>query len=180
MPIVSGDIDYYYSIKTAGAGDTTAQGDPDESLGTNISTTQIPDATLHALFDIVTGDENAASDIEYRCIFVRNNHGSLTLQGAVVWVVSQVAGGTSIAIGLDTTAISDADDTADQALTVANESTAPAGVTFSTPTTKGTGLVIGDLDPDEVKAIWIRRTAANTSALNNDGATLRVEGDTAE
>ncbi len=55
----------------------------------------------------------------------------------------------------------------------------PAGITFSAPTTKGTGLNLGSLNAGQVRAIWIRRTAANTVAVSNDGATIRVEGDTA-
>lgn len=43
---------------------------------------------------MVTGDENAASDVEYRCIFVHNNHATLTLQGVVVWLSAEVAGGS--------------------------------------------------------------------------------------
>jgi hypothetical protein len=62
---------------------------------------------------------------------------------------------------------------------VANESTAPASQTFTAPTTKGTGLAIGNIPAGSVAAIWVRRTAANTVAVNNDGVTIRCEGDTA-
>ena len=53
-------------------------------------------------------------------------------------------------------------------------------MTFSSPTSVGSGLSIGDLSPGTVKAIWIKRTAANTAAKNNDGVTLSIIGDTAE
>ena len=179
MPIVTGDILYKYSVAAA-AGNTTA-GTAAGSLGDQISTTQIADATLNALFDDVTGDENAASEAEYRCIFVHNAHASLTLQSAVVWLSAEVAGGASIAIAIDDIAASAIGSGSAQADTVADENTAPGtGVgAFSSPTTKGAGLALGNLGPGQCRAVWVRRTAANSAALNNDGVTLRVEGDTA-
>jgi len=177
MAITATDILYKFSVAAA-AGNTTA-GTAAGSLGDQISTTQITDATLHNLFDLITGDENAASDVEYRCIFVHNNHGTLTWENVVVWLSAEVAGGAVAAISVDTTAASAIGSGSAQAKTVADESTAPATQTFSAPTTKGTGLSIGNLAAGECRAIWVRRTAANTSAVNNDGVTVRCEGDTA-
>ena len=176
MPITASDIQFRLSVKTGSAGDTTA-GTPAGSLGKYASTTQVG-AAINDLFDDVSGDENAASDVEYRCIFVYNAHATLTLLGTVVWLSAEVGGGTTIAIAVDGVAASDIDAAPAQADEVANENTAPSGESFSAPTTKATGLSIGDLAPDQVRAIWIRRTAANTGAVNNDGATIRVEGDT--
>jgi hypothetical protein len=143
--------------------------------------TQITDNTLNNLFDDITGDENAASDVEYRCVFVHNAHASLTLQNAVIWLQSEVAGGASIAIAIDDIAASAIGSSSAQADEVANEDTAPGtGVgSFSSPTSKGTGLSLGSIPAGQCRAFWVRRTAANTSAVNNDGVTLRVEGDTA-
>lgn len=177
MAIASTDILYKLSV-TTGPGNSTA-GTPATSLGEFASTTQVTDATLHNLFDVVTGDENAASDVEYRCIFVHNAHATLTLQGAVVWLSAEVANGAAAAISVDATAASAVGSAAAQAKEVVDESTAPATQTFTSPTTKGTGLSIGDLPAGQVRGIWVRRTAANSAALNNDGVTLRVEGDTA-
>lgn len=180
MAIAETDIIYRLSTTSGSAGDTTAQADPNASLGRYISTTEMNLGTpLNNLFDDITGDENAASDVEYRCIFVLNNHPTLTLQSAVMWVNSQVAGGASIAIGLDPAGNVAKGSASAQAAQAASEGAAPAGVTFSTPTLKGDGLSIGNLAPGTCRAIWLRRTAANSAALNNDGATLRVEGDTA-
>jgi hypothetical protein len=146
-------------------------------LGKYASTTQVGTA-INDLFDDVSGDENAASDVEYRCIFVYNAHATLTWLGVVVWLSAETAGGANIAIAVDGIAASDIDAAPAQADQVANENTAPSGETFSSPTTKGAGLSIGDLTPDQVRAIWVRRTATNSAALNNDGATIRAEGDT--
>lgn len=178
MPIASSDIKMKLSIKTGSAGNSQAQGDPNASLGKYISTTEITDATLNNLFDDISGDENAASDVEYRCIFIHNAHASLTLQSPKVWIASQVSNGADMAIGIDTTAASAIGNTSAQALEVANEGTAPAGVTFSSPTDKASGLSLGNLPNGQCRAVWIRRTAQNNAALNNDGGSLSVEGDT--
>jgi hypothetical protein len=177
MAITATDILFKFSVAAA-AGDTTA-GTAAGSLGDQISTTQIIDATLHNLFDQITGDENAASDVEYRCIFVHNNHGSLTWENVVVWLSAEVAGGASAAISVDTTGVTPKGQASAQAKTVADESTAPATQTFSSPTTKATGLAIGNIPAGSVQAIWVRRSATNSAAVNNDGVTIRCEGDTA-
>ena len=177
MAITATDILYKFSV-TAAAGDTTA-GTAAGSLGDQISTTQITDATLHNLFDVVTGDENAASDVEYRCIFVHNNHATLTWENVVVWLSSETAGGAVAAISVDTTGVTPKGQASAQAKSVADESTAPATQTFTAPTTKGTGLSIGNIPAGSVQAIWVRRSAANTAAVDTDGVVIRCEGDTA-
>jgi len=176
MPIAATDILLKFSV-VAAAGNTTA-GTAAGSLGDQISTTQITDATLGNLFDDITGDENAASEAEYRGIFVHNNHATLTYLSPVVWISAEVAGGAVAALSVDTTAASVIASASPQMKQIADENTAPATQTFSAPTTKATGLALGDIPPGQCKGIWIRRTAANTAAVSNDGATIRVEGDT--
>lgn len=124
------------------------------------------------LFDDVDSSETAAGDTEYRCVYIHNNHGSLTLQNPVVWISSNTSG-NRIAIGVAAAGVN-ATETA-----VANESTAPASVTFSQPTTKGAGLALGSIPAGQHRAIWLRRTVAAAAAAAADAYTLRVEGDTA-
>lgn len=179
MPIVDTDLHLNLSVKTGTAGDQTA-GTPAGSLGKYISTTQLSGTALNNLFDDVSGAENAASDVEYRCIFVKNNHATLTAQGVVIWLQNQVAGGASLDIALDNIAVSAKGSASAQAAEITDENTAPTGVgAFSAAATLGAALVIGDLTPGQVKAVWARRTAANTAAINNDGVTFQVECDTA-
>ena len=179
MAISATDILFKLSIKTGTAGNQNAQANVNESLGKYISTTEIVDATLNNLFDDVSGDENAASDVEYRCIFVHNAHATLAWQGVVCWMSAEITGGANAAISIDTTVASPIGQATAQALEVADEDTAPAGLTFSAPTTKATGLSIGDLAAGNCRAIWVRRSATNSAALDNDGVTVRCEGDTA-
>lgn len=175
--IVPSDILFKYST-TAGSAGNTLSGAASTSLGKYISTTTIADATANALFDDVSGSENAASTVDYRCVFVHNSNASNTLENAVVYLSAETAGGTSIAVGADTTAASAIGSASAQGLTVANETTAPSGVSFSSPTTAGTGVSLGNIPVGQCKAFWVRRTAANSAALSNDGVTLSVTGDT--
>ena len=164
MPISSTDIQYRLS---GGASNAVH----DASLGGAKSSNQVG----ANLFDTVIGDEAAAGDIEYRCVYAHNAHGSLTLENAVVWIDANTPSpDTTIAIGLGTAAINATEQT------VANESTAPTSVTFSTPTNKGAGLAIGNLPAGQHKAIWLRRTiTAGAAAVNSDTFSIRVAGDTA-
>lgn len=179
MAINSTDIVFRLSTKTGSAGDSTAQNDPNASLGKYVSTTALNLASpLNNLFADVSGADAQAGRVDYRCIFVLNNHGSLTLKNPVVWIKDEVAGGANIAISVDTTAASPKNSSQAQAKEIATETTAPSGQSFSSPTSKEAGLALGDIPPGYVKAIWIRRTVpAGTAAKAADGVTLRVEGD---
>ncbi len=168
MPIASTDIDFHLS---GGA----ANSDVDASLGGAISSTQITDATLNNLFDDVSSDESSAGDTEYRCIYVKNNHGSLTLQNAVIWIDTDTPSTDSdVDIGLGTSAINGTEQS------VADEDTAPAGVTFSSPASKATGLSIGNIPAGQHKAVWLERVISpGAAAFNSDSVILKVAGDTA-
>lgn len=177
MVVAASDLKLKFSVKTGSAGDSTA-GSAAGSLGKYISTTEITDAALNNLFDDVSGAENAASDVEYRCIFIHNNHATDSITGVKVWINSEVSGGAAAAIAIDNIAASAKGASSAQAAEVANEDTAPSGVgSFSSPTTEGAALTVGDLTAGQCRAVWVRRTAANTSSLANDGGTLRFRGD---
>lgn len=178
MAITASDILIKLSTKSGSAGNSLTS-TPADSLGKYISTTQLSGTALNNLFDDITGQENFDSDVEYRCVFVHNAHATLTLQNAVVYISAEVSGGAVAAIAVDSTAASAVGSSSAQALSIADENTAPAALTFSAPTTRGTGLSLGNIPAGSVKAFWVRRTAANTAALNNDGVTFTVSGDTA-
>ncbi|HET7713923.1 MAG TPA: hypothetical protein VFK94_06960, partial [Patescibacteria group bacterium] len=121
-----------------------------------------------------------ASTVEYQCVFIYNANASNALQNAVIWVSGDPAGGAAVAIAVDSTAASALGSASAQALQIASKTTAPAGpLSFSTPTTQGTGLSLGNIPAGQVKAIWIRRSLANTAAMQSDGITISVAGDTA-
>jgi hypothetical protein len=177
MPLISSDVDLYYSLKTGAAGNSAAS-TAAESLGKYISTTPIVTATLYNLFPTLTGDQNAASASDYKCFFVRNKHATLTALSTVLWLSGLTANSVVYSIGVDTNAASAIGASAAQAAQIATTANAPAGVTFTAPTTKLTGIVIGDILAGQCRAVWVRRTAANTPALNNDSITLNLDCDT--
>lgn len=162
MPIVSTDIKYRLS---GGASNT----DPAAALGGAKSSTD----AASTIFDDVSSAEATAGDIEYRCVYVHNNHGSLTLQGAKVWIQTQTpSADTDVAIGLGSSAVNGTEQT------VANEGTAPTSVTFSAPSSFAGGLTIGDIPAGQHKAVWVRRTVNAGAAAASDSFALRVQGDT--
>jgi hypothetical protein len=168
MPIVASDIKLYLS---GGSGNT----DPNAALGGARSTTEVTDSTVANLFDNVNSDESTAGDTEYRCAYIRNTHGSLTLQSAKVWIQTNTpSSDTSAQIGLGTSAVNGTEQT------VADESTAPSGVTFSNAANEGASLSIGDIPAGQHKALWFKRVvSASAGAYNTDSVTIRVKCDTA-
>jgi len=168
MPIVAGDIAYHLS---GGASNAI----PNASLGGARSNTELVDATMHNLFDRVSSVEAAAGLIEYRCIYVRNEHATLDWQDVRVFIDSQTTSpDTSVAVALGSAAINATEQT------IANEGTAPTGgVAFTTPANYAAGLVVGNLAPGQHKSIWIRRNVTAGAAVANDSFVLGVRGDTA-
>mgnify|MGYP001768124687 CR=1 FL=1 len=161
MPIVATDIQFKTSTATGNLGGAIA--------GDDVS------SALHGLFDVVAGAEALSGDAEYRCVYVKNNHSTLTLYNAVAFISSNTpSGDTAVDIGVGTSAVNGVEQT------IANENTAPAGVSFSNPSAYIGGLQLGDIPAGQHRAIWIRRTvSAGAAAYSGDGMTLAVQGDTA-
>lgn len=170
MPIIEADLEFRLS---GGANNE----DPDAALGGAMSTKAagvIDNEAMDNVFDDVTGDESKAGDVEYRGVYIKNDHATLTLQGAKLWITQDADSAD------DTTAIALADEAVNSAMeSIANEATAPSGPTFSAPTTKEAALTIGDIPAGQFKGIWIRRTISAAAAAD-DAVTfkIRVEGDT--
>lgn len=179
MPIVAADVGLMLSIKTGAAGGSATQPDPNQSLGKYVSTTVISGTSLNNLFDDISGAENTASVTDYRCFFIQNNHATLTMIGAAVWVQSQVASGAVCQIGVDPTAASALGSVAAQAVSIATELAVPAGVAFVDAATSPAAVLLGNITPGQVRAVWVKRSAQNTAAVNNDGLTIEIDFDTA-
>jgi hypothetical protein len=180
VPVAASDIQYRFSTTSGSQGNSTAAtaaGSLGRYMGNSSST--ITDASLHNLFDAVSGAENAASDVEYRCFFIYNGHATLVWQNVGVYIDTQTAGGASIAIGLDPAGVTANNSVSAQGAQIANESSAPSGVTFSTPAV-GTPLSVGNVAALSGFAVWVRRTAANSAALTNDGGVIVATGETAQ
>jgi hypothetical protein len=120
-------------------------------------------------FGTISGAEAAAGVVKYRCTYVQNGHGTLTAIGAAVAVQAETPdSGTTVAVGVGAAAVNAAETA------VANETTAPAGVTF------GTSTALGDIPAGQYRAVWERLTVtAGAAAVAGDGYNLRLTCDTA-
>ena len=89
MAIIANDLKEYKSLNA-------------DSDGGAISGTEVTDNVDNNLFTDITGDEAAAGGTEYRKIFRKNEHGSLTWQAVISWILSQPTNsGLSFGFGLD-------------------------------------------------------------------------------
>ncbi len=194
MAITASDLKKYLTGATSDGG---AQSDPDSALGNYRSSTEVTDDSDNNLFDDVSGAEASAGDTEYRCICIKNTHGSLELQNAKVYLQeSDVGTGNSVSFAVETPATANLTD--GNAQTIANESTAPSvnttghngtgsGISdWSTATdyAGGVGVDQGDHDANlgvgEIIFVWIKRViGVGASAASAVDFTIRIEGDTA-
>ncbi|MGL5001957.1 MAG: hypothetical protein ACRDAM_03355 [Casimicrobium sp.] len=167
MAIITGD---FVTRLSGGAGNSSGNA----SLGGAKSSTVAPTA-IDQLFDAVGAAEAVAGDIEYRCVYLHNGNASDSMINAVVFVSANTPNAsTTLEIGVGTAAINGTEQT------VADETAAPAGVTFSAPSTAGTGLALGTIPLGQHKAIWLRRTVtAGAPSSNNDTWTLGYQCETA-
>ena len=175
MTLIVSDI-VYRRTEPVGPGDTNAQADPDASLGGFAATTVVPSATKNAVFRDVTPAERASGIVLYRSMWVANESATDTLTDAHFWLVSEVAGGGNIAIGLDPVGVEPTDDDYQQGEIAASETTAPTGITFSAPTTKSAALQPGDVPPGYGFMVHFRLVVtAGAAALTGDGVSWRCE-----
>ncbi len=168
--IESTDIKVYLS--STGGGAST----PADSIGGPISDTELVDNDLHNLFARVDAAEGLAGSTKYRGIYIKNEHGSLTLDDAIAFIQAQTdSTDTSIEVAVADEAI----DASMERLT--NETTAPAAITGSwvSATGEAAGSAIGDLDADSYRGIWIKRIVTGpAAAYGNDSCQIGVIGET--
>jgi hypothetical protein len=177
--IVAGDIKWHYTTTAGATGNSTVNTTISTFLGKYIASSLWAGGAANDLFDDITGAENAANQVDYAGIGIDNSNVNNDYVSPAVYISSETAGGAAVAIGADTTAQSAIGSASAQLVTIATQTTAPAGVSFTSPTTFGAGVTLGTITKNGyVKGLWIRRSAANTVALSGDGATLTVQGDT--
>lgn len=176
--IVTSEILFKFTTTSGSAGNSVAAGAVGTFLGKYVTSTNWAGGGTNDLFADITGAQNAASQVDYVGLGIYNSNASNALQNAAAYISSEVAGGASTALGADTTAASAVGSASAQLVQIASTTTAPAGVSFSSPTTLATGVSLGSIPVGNVKGLWVRRTAANTAALSADGVTIAVGGDT--
>lgn len=166
MPITAPD----FVLRLSGG---SANSNPAASLGGAKSATAYSPA-INGLFDVVSGAESAAGRVEYRCVYLHNASATDTMFGALAWIIANTPlASTQLAIGVGTSAVNGVEQT------VANETTAPAGVSFSEPASAAAGLALGDIPPGQHRVIWLRRTTdAGSASSSNDTWTIGLGCDT--
>ncbi|MFM1891530.1 MAG: hypothetical protein RLZ44_607 [Pseudomonadota bacterium] len=124
--------------------------------------------SLNDIFDDVTKSEALDGRTEYRCIYLKNTAADSIL-GAGIWIHEDSVGGDSIAIGLDPAGVGGT------ATTIASETEAPSGVTFSQPASESACLSVGTMTTGQSVALWIRRTVpvGTVTAVPDDYSWLR-------
>lgn len=147
-----------------------ANADPALSIGGAKSSVAVTGSTL---LDTVSSAEATAGDINYRCFYVHNAHGTLTMIGAKMWIQANTPDADStVDIGVGAAAVN-ATETA-----TANEATAPGSVTFVAAVNEAGAIALGDIPAGQHRAVWIRRTENAGQAAVSETATLRVKCDT--
>jgi hypothetical protein len=145
-----------YTTKSGTAG-YSLESDREGSLGKYASTSPLPGG-ISSIFRPVTIAEQGAGITLYSCIAVANL-AALPWEDVTGWLEPPEPGGptgVAFAMGLDPVGVVELDDTTAQGAEIADEETAPTGVTFSTPENKEEGLYIGDIAPDHVQLVWLR------------------------
>lgn len=166
MSVIAADF-----VTRLSGGATNAVGDA--SLG-GVKSATAASTAIDALFDATTAAQAAAGRIEYRCVYLHNSNAADTMTSAVCFILANTPlVGTTIDIGVGTAAVNATEQT------IANETTAPTGVTFSAPTTAATGLALGNIPFGQHHAIWLRRTVTAGSASSaNDTYTIEYQAET--
>lgn len=140
------------------------------SNGRWASTTQLNQTvTLDNLFPDLAGPQNAAQQVDYQCLFVFNTDETDTMTNVVAWLPQSglLTEAVDWAVGADTTAASPATATgAAQAGYITSPTLAPSTVSaWKSPSASiAGGAPLPSIEPGQVAALWIRRTAIGYSA----------------
>lgn len=153
-------------------------------LGGAITATEAPHATTGNLFDTFSGAETAAGGVFYACVYIKNDHGSLTAQNVIAAISSETEhDGVNASLALGSSAVNGSEPT------IANENSAPAGVSFTSDTdttttgaaTADASIDLGDIPFGEHQAVWLRLTLdAGTAAKTGYAINTAIDFDTAE
>lgn len=177
MTLQGTDIAVMLTTTAGAAGSSLAQPTPALSLGKYASTTAVVSGQIGAVFATVTAAQATAGYTSYRCIAVRNLSATDPMTNASIFL-ADVAGGGDYAVGLDPVGIVAYNSAGAQAASIGAVTTAPAGVTFSAPTSAAV-LAIGTMAIGTVQLVWIRQTVgANTPGATADPVTLSVRAET--
>lgn len=142
--------------------------DPNLSIGGGISNFQVSDSILNSLFSDVSTAEALAGETSYRCLYIYNANTTDPFQGGNLWMDVLPGGDATMSIapdpgGLNTTPTA-----------IADEFTAPSGVTFVNATSEITAVLIGDIPALGRYPIWVKRVQAVNASPPSQNAQFRL------
>jgi hypothetical protein len=124
------------------------------------------------MFANVSKDDSYTGKSVYHCFGIKNT-GTDAKKDVTIWIASNTPGQDTISIAVGAGAAGDGVTTGIDTA-VANENTAPVGLTFTAPTTQATGLSIGDLSGSagstHTRCFWIKQlvpAGVDQEYLNN-------------
>lgn len=144
---------------------------PSLCLGGLTSSVTISLTALHNLYDKVEISERVAGSTEYRAFDIVNV-GDAATTSQILYILSNTSStDTNVEIGYDSTAGSHALNAALQ--TIANETTAPTGISFSQPTLEAP-ITLPPIAAGQAIRVWIKWVvAAGSSAFPADSFSIR-------
>lgn len=168
MPIAASDIKLYKTTN---------------GLGGVITATESVSGASGNVFDTFSGAETAAGGTFYACLYVKNEHDSLTAQAVETYIESETDhDGVNVSLAKGSSAVDGVEPT------ITDKNTAPSSVTFAdTDTTTSDALTadvavsLPDLPAGSHVAVWVRmQIDAGTTAKTGYVANTKIDFDTAE
>lgn len=125
---------------------------------------------LNELFDNVSESDSFNGDVEYRCYYGTVVHGTAGLLDLRLFIGTPPSPG-AVAFGIDPAGVGPSIT----ATTVANENTAPSGVTFNSVVSPETAISVGAVAASDRFAIWTRRTIPPVNTTPNDETLFLID-----
>lgn len=151
--VTTGAADQRYIIKDSTGTQTLLISTVNASMSAGTTNVTVAQA-VNKLFPDVTKAQVISGVTQYRLIYVFNAHSTDAILQLQHYISSQPTGGDSIAIGVDPSPAS----TSPNVTAPADQYTAPAGVTFSSPASLGAAISNAALSAGYGVGLWIRRT----------------------
>lgn len=163
------DATYGPAVDVSEGGTFFLSGTNRGSVAVSVAVGSLPVITAYGTFTATNIKNNLYDDVakldalngavDYRCLYLYNNHPSDSFLQVSVYGYgasgNPAAAGDLFWVGADPAGVGNGSSTG-LATSVATELLVPAGVTFSSPQI-GSPLVLGAIGPLEARAIWLRR-----------------------
>jgi hypothetical protein len=151
----------------------TAQPTPEATIAIGLDPITVGTGLVHSVVGITRSGSTATAEITGHpfvtgetLVFAGADQAAYNVTATVTYVdadhVSYTVSGTPTTPATGTITASSG-----VAQTVANESTAPSGVTFTSPSSSGSGISFGEIAIGKCRALWVRRVVATRNTTSN-------------